>query len=232
MPSPPDSLTLPDGLTLRGKQLQWRHKPLYAEDPLQAWQGLLQVRGLHESDAFFSPQLNQLPNPLLMQDMEKAVQRVVAAIQAGEAIHIFGDFDCDGVAGTSILVEALLAAGATITSSIPHRADDGHGIGVKPVQEAVAAGVSLGISVDTGTTCFAACDMATSLGLDLIITDHHLPDTHLPNAFALLNPARHDCGFAERKLCGTGVAFFLLMAVWQRLGQLGKRPNYDLRLLL
>jgi len=160
------------------------------------------------------------------------VQRVVKAILEAEPIHIFGDFDCDGVSGTTILVEALLAAGAEVTSSIPHRADDGHGIGVEPVKEAVAAGVKLGISVDTGTTCFAACAEARNLGLDLIITDHHLPDASLPPAFALLNPAREDCGFADRKLCGTGVAFFLLMAVWQRLGQLNQRPNFDLRILL
>jgi len=193
--------SLPEGLTLRGKHLQWRDKPLHAQQPLQAWQGLLQTRGLQESDAFFSPQLSQLPNPLLMQDMEKSVQRVVTAVQTGEAIHIFGDFDCDGVSGTTILVEALLAAGATVTSSIPHRADDGHGIGVEPVKEAVAAGVGLGLSVDTGTTCFTACEEAKRLGLDLIITDHHLPDKHLPKAFALLNPAREDCGFSERKFC-------------------------------
>ncbi|MDQ6952647.1 MAG: hypothetical protein Q9M15_03870 [Mariprofundaceae bacterium] len=100
------------------------------------------------------------------------------------------------------------------------------------MQEAVASGVGLGISVDTGTTCFAACEEAKRLGLNLIITDHHLPDKHLPKAFALLNPAREDCGFSERKLCGTGVAFFLLMAVWQCLRRLGEPPGYDLRLLL
>jgi len=221
-----------EGVTVRGKHVQWHHAPLYADDPLQAWQGLLKNRGLQESDAFFSPQLSQLPNPLLMQDMEKAVQRVVGAILEKQPIHIFGDFDCDGVSGTAILVEALLAAGAQVTSSIPHRSDDGHGIGVEPVKEAVAAGVQLGISVDTGTTCFAACEEAKHLGLDLIITDHHLPDATLPPAFALLNPAREDCGFADRKLCGTGVAFFLLMGIWQRLGQLNQRPSYDLRILL
>jgi len=219
-------------LTVRGKTLAWRHKPLHENNPLEVWRGLLEARGLHASDAYFSPKLADLPNPFDMQDMAKAAKRVVAAVLAGERIHIFGDFDCDGVSGTAILTEALQAAGAVVSFSIPHRADDGHGIGVDSVREAVAAGVHLGISVDTGTTCFDACEIATELGFDLIVTDHHLPDKTLPQAFALLNPAREDCGFAARKLCGTGVGFFLLMAVWKLLGEQEKRPDYDLRTLL
>ncbi|MDQ6986201.1 MAG: DHHA1 domain-containing protein, partial [Mariprofundaceae bacterium] len=95
-----------------------------------------------------------------------------------------------------------------------------------------ARGICLGISVDTGTTCLAACKQAKALGLDLIVSDHHLPDAELPQAFALLNPARADCGFADRKLCGTGVAFFLLMAVWKLLSDKDAKPNFDLRSLL
>ena len=100
------------------------------------------------------------------------------------------------------------------------------------MREAVERGVHLGISVDTGTTCFDACDAAVELGFDLIVSDHHLPENTLPKAFALLNPAREDCGFADRKLCGTGVGFFLLMAVWKLLSEQDKRPDYDLRTLL
>ncbi|MDQ6956211.1 MAG: single-stranded-DNA-specific exonuclease RecJ [Mariprofundaceae bacterium] len=229
-------MQLPDNLTVRGKKVSWRHEALQADEPLLAWDGLLKARGLHASDAYFSPKLSELPNPFDMQDMIKAAERVVAAVLASERIHIFGDFDCDGVSGTAILTEALQAAGASVTFSIPHRADDGHGIGVEPVREAVERGVHLGISVDTGTTCFDACDAAVELGFDLIVSDHHLPEQSpeetLPKAFALLNPAREDCGFADRKLCGTGVAFFLLMAVWKLLSEQGKRPDYDLRTLL
>lgn len=223
---------LPERKTFKGRRLIWRTTPLQTDDPLTAWQGLLEARGLHEGDPYFSPRLADLPDPDLMQDMGKAAGRVAAAIGRGEHIHIFGDFDCDGVSGTAILSEALAAAGATVTSSIPHRADDGHGIGVEPVREAHAAGARLGISVDTGTTCFEACDEAAKLGFDLIVTDHHLPEGSLPNAFALLNPSRDDCGFAGRKLCGTGVAFFLLMSVWKRLRDAGIAPDYDLRSLL
>jgi len=224
--------SLPESVTVRGKKIVWRDKALHADEPLLAWDGLLQARGLQASDGYFSPKLSELPDPFDMQDMAKAAERVTKAVLAGERIHVFGDFDCDGVSGTAILVEALNAAGARATFSIPHRADDGHGIGIEPVREAVERGVHLGISVDTGTTCFDACDAAVELGFDLIVSDHHLPEKTLPQAFALLNPAREDCGFAERKLCGTGVGFFLLMAVWKLLAEKDKRPDYDLRILL
>jgi len=215
-----------------GAQLVWRDAPLLADNPLQAWQGLLAARNLHEHDAFFTPRLADLPDPDNMMDMAKAAERLYQAIVAGEHIHIFGDFDADGVCGTAVLVEALRAAGAHITASIPHRSDDGHGIGIEPMEAAVAEGCTLGVSVDTGTVCFEACSAAKRLGLDLIVTDHHLPADTLPEAFALLNPARQDCGFAERQLCGTGVAFFLLMALWKRLKAVQRIPNYDLRCLL
>jgi len=223
---------LPAGQTLKGFRLTWRHGPLLASDPAEAWQGLLAARGLRESDPFFAPRLADLPDPFAMRDMDRAATRLAEAVTRGEAIHIFGDFDADGVNGTAILLEALRAAGASVSFSIPHRADEGHGIGVEPVREAVANGARLGISVDTGTTCFDACRVARELGFDLIVSDHHLPEATLPDAFALLNPARADCGFAGYKLCGTGVAFFLLMALWKRLGEAGARPAFDLRRLL
>jgi len=234
-------IALPEQKTIKGKKLVWRGESFTASDPLAAWQGLLKVRGVHESDPFFSPKLSGLPDPDAMQDMERAAGRVTQAVLKREHIHVFGDFDADGVSGTAILTEALKAAGARVTSSIPHRSDDGHGIGVEPVQEAVKAGSHLGISVDTGTTCFEACDEAVKLGFDLIVTDHHLPERaperdgsseKLPNAFALLNPAREACGFADRKLCGTGVGFFLLMSVWKRLREAGHEVEFDLRSLL
>ena len=222
---------------MKGRKVVWRGEPLTASEPLAAWQGLLQARGLHESDPFFSPKLSELPDPEGMVDMAKAADRVTEAILNSEHIHVFGDFDADGVSGTAILTQALKAAGAKVTSSIPHRSDDGHGIGVEPVREASESGAHLGISVDTGTTCFEACDEAVKLGFDLIVTDHHLPEKSddnekLPDAFALLNPAHQRCGFADRKLCGTGVAFFLLMSVWKRLREAGCEARFDLRSLL
>lgn len=222
--------------TLRGYRLAWRHGQLIADDPLSAWRGLLTARGLTEADAFFAPRLADLPDPDGMRDMPRAADRLAQAVRRREHIHIFGDFDCDGVAGTAVLTEALRAAGAPVSFSIPHRADDGHGIGVEAVRAACAAGCSLGVSVDTGTSCFAACAEAKRLGLDLIVTDHHLPEQSsqevLPDAFAVLNPARADCGFAGRRLCGSGVAFFLLMGVWKRLKGQDGPPAFDLKTLL
>lgn len=223
---------LPEARTLRGRRLVWRAGELMADDPLAAWQGLLAARKLSESDAFFSPRLSDLPDPFGMRDMDRAANRLSAAIRDAEPIHVFGDFDADGVNGTAILVEALRGAGTPVSFSIPHRADDGHGIGVEAVQEAAGRGVRVGISVDTGTSCTDACAAASEAGMDLMVTDHHLPEEKLPPAFALLNPARDDCGFADRKLCGTGVAFFLLMATWKRLNEEGIRPDFDLRSLL
>jgi len=223
---------LPEGETVKGRTLAWLNGPLVADDPVAAWNGLLDARGLTEADPFFTPQLADLPDPDGMADMEKAAGRVAEAILKGEKVHIFGDFDCDGVNGTAILLEALRGTGAEVSFSIPHRSEDGHGVDASVVSKVAAPGVRLGISVDTGTSCFAACSEAKKIGFDLIITDHHLPETELPDAFALLNPARHDCGFADRKLCGTGVAFFLLMAVWKRLKEQGRPPAFDLRQLL
>ena len=223
---------LPEQRTLKGKRLVWRHAPLMADDPLAVWQGLLAARGLSESDAFFAPQLSALPDPFAMRDMDKAAARVAQAIADGEPVHVFGDFDADGVNGTAILVEALRAAGGEVSFSIPHRIEQGHGIGEAAVNAVLARGIRVGISVDTGTTCHAACKAAADGGMDMIVTDHHLPEERLPAAFALLNPARTDCGFADRRLCGTGVAFFLLMAVWKRLAEAGGRPAFDLRTLL
>jgi len=225
-------IMLPEGKTVKGRTLAWRNGSLSADNPVAAWNGLLAARGLTEADPFFTPQLADLPDPDGMADMEKAAGRVAEAILKGEKVHIFGDFDCDGVNGTAILLEALRGTGAEVSFSIPHRSEDGHGVDASVVSKVAAPGVRLGISVDTGTSCFAACSEAKKIGFDLIITDHHLPETELPDAFALLNPARHDCGFADRKLCGTGVAFFLLMAVWKRLKEQGRPPAFDLRQLL
>jgi single-stranded-DNA-specific exonuclease len=225
-------MNLPDPRTVKGRRVVWRNGPLIADDPAAAWSGLLKSRGLSEVDPFFSPRLADLPDPFVMMDMEKAAIRVAAAVGNGEKIHIFGDFDADGVNGTAILAEALRAAGAEVSFSIPHRAEQGHGIGVEPVLAAARAGSRLGISVDTGTCCFDACSAAKEQSFDLIVSDHHLPEKELPDAFALLNPAREDCGFAERRLCGAGVAFFLLIAVWKKLAEADARPNFDLRVLL
>ena len=217
--------------TLDGQPLKWRHQPLCASSPLHAWQSLLQARGLRESDAFFTPRLKDLPDPEAMQDMTAAADLLAQAVARDEHIHIFGDFDADGVCGTAVLYQALRKLGTCVSFSIPHRVNEGHGISLPALREAVAQGATLGLSVDTGSSCHRVCEEAYALGMRMIITDHHLPDASLPRAEAVLNPARADCGFADRLLCGTGVAFFLLIALWRRLSQ-EQRQCLDLRCLL
>jgi len=106
--------SLPKAKTQRGRKLVWRNGPLTADDPVSVWNGLLDARGLMENDPFFSPQLADLPDPFGMTDMGKAADRVAEAILGGEKIHVFGDFDADGVNGTAILLESLRGAGAPI----------------------------------------------------------------------------------------------------------------------
>ncbi len=225
----PDSLALL--YTEDGLPLCWRHSPLRADCPRLAWDALLRARGLRESDDFFSPQLRNLPDPDGMRDLPQAADLLHQAILRGEAIHIFGDFDADGVNGAAILYLALRALGVRVTVSIPHRIDEGHGISSTALRQAARDGITLGITVDTGSSCLEACSLARSLGLRMIVTDHHLPGACLPEAEAVLNPARGDCGFADRLLCGSGVAFFLLMGLWRRLSP-DRRACLDLRSLL
>jgi len=116
-----------------GRRLCWRGEELFADDPLSAWQGLLRVRGLSEADGFFTPRLADLPDPDGMCDMLRASERLASAAANGESVHVFGDFDADGVCGTAILVEALRAAGATLTGArsgrgrMPARHQRGYG---------------------------------------------------------------------------------------------------------
>ncbi|RMH50761.1 MAG: single-stranded-DNA-specific exonuclease RecJ [Zetaproteobacteria bacterium] len=231
--------------SLLGRRLAWRSGVPWREgleeqcagDPVTAWRLLLRHRGLEgEEDEWFAPRLARLPDPLSMVDAGKAAARLITAMERGERVHIFGDFDADGVAATAVLVEGLRAAGLAVTWEVPHRSDQGHGIAVDSVRRQAASGCRVGISCDTGITCFAAAEAAAAHDMDLIITDHHLPEADgggaLPPAFAILNPARADCGFAGRRLCGCGVAFFLLAALWKLLRAAGRPPAYDLKRLL
>ncbi|MDX8409386.1 MAG: single-stranded-DNA-specific exonuclease RecJ [Mariprofundales bacterium] len=227
-------------VTVRGNPLAWRNlQPLLPtlreqthRHPAAAWQQILSHRGLEKTPHWFSPQLAHLPDPSDLRDADKAAQRLCRAIDDGERVHIFGDFDADGVNATAILIEGLEAAGLKVSWSVPHRSEQGHGIDPKQVEQQTACGCTLGISCDTGITCMKAAATAKAQGMDLIITDHHLPKEQLPDAFAILNPAREDCGFAERKLCGCGVAFYLLLALWKQLRLLNRAPDYDLKTLL
>jgi single-stranded-DNA-specific exonuclease len=183
-------------------------------DPLVA--RLLVLRGLEDPEAaerFLHPSLRHLHDPFLMADMGVAVARLRRAVERGERILIYGDYDVDGTLAVVVLLTALRALGADVDIHIPHRLADGYGMRVPVVERAAAEGFRVVLSVDTGVREHEVLARAGELGLDCIVTDHHLPDRHLPPACAILNPRRSDCGYPNKNLSGVGVAFKLAQAL-------------------
>ena len=145
--------------------------------------------------------------------MKPAVARLRRALEVGEKILIYGDYDVDGTMAAVILLTALRGLGGQVEVFIPHRLSDGYGMRAGVVEEAAAKGFRVVISVDTGIREYEALTRARELGVDCIVTDHHLPEGHLPPACAILNPQRADCGYPEKLLAGVGVAFKLVQAL-------------------
>jgi single-stranded-DNA-specific exonuclease len=179
---------------------------------------LLVARGIGSAaDAaqFLNPKLDDLHDPYLMCGMAAAVERVQRAIAAGEAILIYGDYDVDGTTAVVLLKTAIERLGGTVRFHVPHRLREGYGMQREILETAARDGVRLVISVDTGIRAFAAAEAAEALGLDLIVTDHHLPEVSLglPKALAILNPNQAGCGYPCKHLCGAGVAFKLSQAL-------------------
>jgi single-stranded-DNA-specific exonuclease len=177
---------------------------------------LLCVRGLDDPDQarrFLSPSLDDLHDPCALADLPLAVDRIHRAIAARERIAVHGDYDVDGVTSTVILRRALELLGADVTHFIPERLRDGYGLQPAALDRLHAEGARLIISVDCGIRGIEAARHARALGLDLIITDHHEPDTELPQAFAVINPKRHDCRYPDKNLAGVGVALKLVQAL-------------------
>ena len=190
---------------------------------------LLCIRGLGDVDAarrFLKPSLEDLHDPFAMADMGRAVDRILAAIDRRERIAIHGDYDVDGVTSTVILRRALELLGADVTHFIPERLRDGYGLQSASLDRLHAEGVRLVISVDCGIRGVEAALRATALGLDLIITDHHEPDTELPQAYAVVNPKRHDCSYPDKNLAGVGVALKLVQALCRRTDRTNLLPAF------
>ncbi len=182
---------------------------------------LLSLRGIGSADqaaAFLAPSLNQLHSPYLMRGMREAIERISAAIANKENMLIYGDYDVDGTTAVVILKTAIELCGGTADFHVPHRIKEGYGIKDDVIERAAAAGVRLVISVDTGIRAFQAAETARRVGLDLIVTDHHLPEAHegVPNALAVLNPNQQDCAYPCKALCGAGVAFKIAQALFAR----------------
>ena len=182
---------------------------------------LLWNRGYRDGESaahFLNPRIEDLHDPFLLQDMDRAVARIRTAIAGKERIEIHGDYDVDGITSTVVLKKALEMAGANCGWHIPHRLQDGYGMRPEAVDGALERGAQLLISVDNGTRAAAAIRRAGELGLDVIVTDHHLPEAELPPALAVVNPSRPDCGYPNKNLCGAGVALKLAHAVLGGLG--------------
>lgn len=183
---------------------------------------LLANRGITDVETaykFLNPSLADLHDPFLMRDMREAVDCIFGAISRKEKILIYGDYDVDGTTSTVILKKALSLVGADVSYYIPERLKDGYGLREDAMDQARASGYKLIISVDTGIRAQQVVDHARSLGLDIIITDHHLPEKGLPRANAVLNPKRIDCAYPNKNLCGAGVAFKLAQALLTAKGQ-------------
>ena len=179
---------------------------------------LLLQRGVADAASaaqFLHPALDHLLDPYALHGMAAAVARIQQAIAAGEPILIYGDYDVDGTTAIVLLKTAIEILGGTVRYHIPHRLRDGYGMQAEVLTRAAAEGVRLVISVDTGIRAFAAADEAARLALDLIVTDHHLPEAAmgLPKALAILNPNQPDCAYPCKHLCGAGVAFKLAQAL-------------------
>lgn len=192
---------------------------------------LLLARGHGDSAAaetFLKPCLDQLHDPHLMRGMSEAVARLLRAIDHHEPILIYGDYDVDGTTGTAVLLRALRMLGATAGYHVPHRFTEGYGIQQAALEKAAREGYKLVVSVDCGIRAHEPLVWARDNGLDVIITDHHLPDEDegAPPAFAVLNPNQHDCDYPDKNLAGVGVAFKLVHALFRERGREAQVPGF------
>lgn len=162
---------------------------------------------------FLTPTIEHLHDPHLLTGMREAVDRLRLAIANHEKILIYGDYDVDGTVSVVILKKAIELAGGEASFHVPHRLRDGYGMRAEVIERAAAMGVKLIVSVDTGIRASEVVRGARGLGIDVIVTDHHLPEADLPPALAVLNPNRRDCGYPDKNLCGAGVAFKLVHAL-------------------
>jgi len=160
-----------------------------------------------EAYLFLRGTLDNLYNPFLMKDMDKAVERVLKAKRDNERVLVFGDYDVDGLTATSLLLMALREIGVESSFYIPNRLVEGYGLNSDVVRKAKEEGFSLLITTDTGMTNFEEIELAKDIGLDAIITDHHLPGKSIPNALAVLNPRQIGCNYPFKELAGVGIAY-------------------------
>ena len=177
------------------------------------------ITSFESAKAFFRPHIGQLHDPFLMQDMETAVSRLQQAIDQKETVMVYGDYDVDGTTSVSLLTHFLRSQGLNVTPYIPDRYAEGYGLSKKGIDTAKAANISFMIALDCGVKAIEQVAYANSLGIDLIICDHHTPGDVLPNALAILDPKRSDCAYPFKELCGCGVGFKLMQGLLQQQGK-------------
>lgn len=177
---------------------------------------ILVRRGITTKDQarlYFRPSIDDLLDPFLMEDMRKAAGRIIKAIETGEQIMVYGDYDVDGTNGVSLLSTFLAKIGAKVSTYIPDRLKEGYGLSIAGIDNAKNIGITLLISIDCGITAHKQVEYARSLSLDVVICDHHEPGDELPPAFAILNPLKPTCPYPFKHLCGCGVGFKLIQAL-------------------
>ena len=177
--------------------------------------GILAARGITDPDEALTLLAGEeeLSDPELLTDMHKACQRIWQAIDNGETIVVYGDYDVDGVTATALLYQHLKGMGATVKCMLPSREGDGYGLSKNAIQSIHDKGCQLIVTVDNGISAVEEAEFAAQLGVDLIITDHHLPPEQLPKAVAVVDPRREDDTSPFKGLCGAGVAFKLCAAL-------------------
>lgn len=183
---------------------------------------LLVQRGIdsfEKARLFFRPSLDDLHNPYLMKDMDKAIERIEKAFQNNEKILVYGDYDVDGTTAVSLVYSYISSFYPNVTTYIPDRYEEGYGVSFQGIDYADDNEISLIIALDCGIKAHEKIDYANSKNIDFIIADHHLPDDTIPNAIAVLDPKRKDCEYPYKELCGCGIGFKIIQALAEKRGQ-------------
>ncbi|HSW75734.1 MAG TPA: single-stranded-DNA-specific exonuclease RecJ [Candidatus Saccharimonadales bacterium] len=162
-----------------------------------------------------SSEEKDVADPALMKGAQRAVHRILQAIEQKEKILIFGDYDVDGITSSSLMMMGLLPLGAQVNFYLPNRVKDGYGISTKIVKKAAENNYKVIITVDNGITAFEPVQVAKELNIDLIITDHHRPHDHVPDAYTIVNPHQHDCPYPFKHFAGVGVAFKIISLLYK-----------------
>ncbi|MCK9357163.1 MAG: single-stranded-DNA-specific exonuclease RecJ, partial [Dehalococcoidia bacterium] len=211
---PPATSPLPAG---------WRVRPPAPADYVAAVSSsplvaqLLYNRGVSPADvpSFLNPDAFKAADPFALPDVGTAVNRILVAIRKGETIGVFGDFDVDGVTASAVLIEGMERLGARTVQYIPDRVGEGHGLSAAGVADMHDRGASLVVTCDCGISDLAEAEKSSALGVDLIITDHHVPLATLPRAVAVVNAKRRDSRYGFTEFAGVGIAFKLMQALYQ-----------------